>query len=95
MTAYKTEQEHQYSKLKEENLELRQQNVMLAERQDYNAKFVDVFLNMAYKLPLKVKPEWSAKKVIAMGWKVVKHLVKKALKLGIPPPTIVDSADNN
>lgn len=34
--------------------------------------------------------DWSQKKKIAIGWKVVKHLVKKALKLGIIPPAIVE-----
>jgi hypothetical protein len=58
---------------------------------EYYSKFIEVFLNMLQKLPLEFGPDWSDKKKIAIGWKVVKHLVKKALKLGLQPPKVADS----
>lgn len=45
---------------------------------------------MVEKLPIKSVEEWDQKKRIAIGWKVVKYLVKKALKIGINPPSIVE-----
>ena len=44
---------------------------------------------MVEKLPINLPGGWSKKKKIAVGWKIVKHFVRKALKLGILPPTIV------
>ena len=46
---------------------------------------------MLAKIPFDLDPTWTDKKKIAVGWKVVKYLVKKALKLGLHPPKIVDS----
>jgi hypothetical protein len=54
---------------------------------------MEVFMSMIHKLPLKLENHWSDKKKIAIGWKVVKHLVKKALKLGVQLPTVVESSD--
>jgi len=56
---------------------------------EYQSKFIEVFLNMVQKLPVQLSVKWSEKKKIAVGWKVVKHLIKKALKLGIQLPSIV------
>jgi len=39
-------------------------------------------------LPINIDVTWPEKKKIAVGWKAVKYYVKKALKLGIPPPSI-------
>lgn len=50
-------------------------------------------MSMIHKLPLKLESHWSDKKKIAIGWKMVKHLVKKALKLGVQLPTVVESSD--
>jgi len=44
---------------------------------------------MVEKLPIELEEQWSRKKKIAVGWKVVKHLLKKALKLGIQLPSII------
>jgi hypothetical protein len=50
---------------------------------------MEVFLNMVGKLPVELRAEWSRKKKIAVGWRVVKHLLKKALKLGIQLPVVI------
>lgn len=44
---------------------------------------------MLQKLPIQLEEKWTRKKKIAVGWKLVKHLIKKALKLGIQLPNIV------
>jgi hypothetical protein len=44
---------------------------------------------MIEKLPFKLDSSWSKKKKIAVGWKIVKHFIRKGLKLGIVPPTLV------
>jgi len=46
---------------------------------------------MLEKIPVAFDPSWSDKRKIAVGWRVVKYLVKKSLKLGLQPPKIVDS----
>ena len=43
---------------------------------------------MLIKINVEIDPQWSDKKKIAIGWKVVKLLVKKALKLGLQIPKI-------
>lgn len=45
---------------------------------------------MIEKLPVDIDPAWSEKKRIAIGWKILKNMVLKALKHGIQLPTIVD-----
>jgi hypothetical protein len=62
--------------------------VRLKSAHEYQAKFTEVFLNMVEKLPVDLEESWSKKRKIAVGWKVVKYLVKKAFKLGIHPPAI-------
>jgi hypothetical protein len=49
---------------------------------------------MVEKLPVDIEEEWSSKRKIAVGWKVVKHLVKKAFKLGIHPPAIAQTVQS-
>jgi hypothetical protein len=71
-----------------EKEEVKLENIMFKNTNEYQAKFTEVFLNMIEKLPIDLEPGWSKKRKIAVGWKVVKHFVKKALKLGIHPPSI-------
>lgn len=67
---------------------------MLLSKGEYNMKFMEVFLNMIEKLPIPLENQWNDKKKIAIGWKVIKHLVKKALKLGIALPTVIEKTGN-
>ena len=96
MTAYKLRQEERLSNLLKEQ-QTKKQIIQVEKKQlmdvqsanEYYAKFVEVFLNMVEKLPFKLEPSWSKKKKIAVGWKIVKYFVKKGLKMGIVPPTLI------
>jgi hypothetical protein len=50
---------------------------------------------MVDKLPVEVDDGWSQKKKIAVGWKITKYLVKKALKMGIVPPPLTSRSSLN
>lgn len=63
------------------------------EENEYKDKFIALFTNMLAKIHAEISPDWSLKKQIAVGWKVVKCLVKKALKLGVQPPQVVDKEE--
>jgi hypothetical protein len=52
--------------------------------------FLNVFKNMLRKLPIDVDPKWSEKKMIIIGWKVVKLIIEKAIKIGIKVPRIIN-----
>lgn len=88
MKLYKQRQEDSLKKLLAEKESVRVENAKLKAGSECHSKFVEVFLNMVEKLPIELDPAWSRKRRIAVGWKVVKHFVKKAMKLGIPPPAI-------
>lgn len=88
MRLYKQRQEESVKKLLAEKESVKVENIMLKTVNQCHAKFTEVFLNMVEKLPIEIDPAWSKKRKIAVGWKVVKHFVKKAMKLGIPPPSI-------
>jgi hypothetical protein len=45
---------------------------------------------MLRKLPIDVDPKWSEKKMIIIGWKVVKLIIEKAIKIGIKVPRIIN-----
>lgn len=90
MKLYKQRQEESLRKLLTERESIKVENIKLKTGSEYQAKFTEVFLNMVEKLPIEIDPAWSKKRKIAVGWKVVKHFVKKAMKLGIAPPTISD-----
>lgn len=49
-----------------------------------------VFKNMVIKLLGSVDPSWSEKKTIIIGWKVVKIMIEKAVKIGIKVPEIIN-----
>lgn len=44
---------------------------------------------MVVKLLGSVDPSWSEKKTIIIGWKVVKIMIEKAVKIGIKVPEII------
>ena len=88
MRLYKQRQEESLKRLLAEKECARAENARLRAGSECQAKFAEVFLNMVEKLPIELDPNWSRKRRIAVGWKVVKHFVKKAMKLGIPPPAI-------
>lgn len=45
---------------------------------------------MVIKLLGSVEPSWSEKKTIIIGWKVVKIMIEKAVKIGIKVPEIIN-----
>ncbi len=45
---------------------------------------------MVTKLLGEVDPKWSDKKVIIIGWKIVKIMIEKAVKIGIKIPEIIN-----
>jgi hypothetical protein len=50
------------------------------------SNFLIVFKNMVVKLLVDVDPTWSDKRVIIIGWKVVKIMIEKAVKIGVKVP---------
>lgn len=88
MRQYKERQEETFARLTREREDAKLEVIRLKAAHGYQAKFTEVFLNMVEKLPVDLEEGWSDKRKIAVGWKVVKHLVKKAFRLGIHPPAI-------
>jgi hypothetical protein len=43
---------------------------------------------MLSKISKDIDPEWSSKKKIQVGWKIVKYVVQKAFVSGIKPPRV-------
>jgi hypothetical protein len=46
---------------------------------------------MIRKLPIDIDPKWNSKKVVIIGWRVLKKVIEKAVKLGIKMPNIVSN----
>jgi hypothetical protein len=46
---------------------------------------------MLYKISNDIHREWSNKKKIQIGWKIVKNLVHKAIGMGIKAPRVEKS----
>ena len=53
--------------------------------------FLRVFEDMIKKLPIDIDTNWNSKKVIIIGWRVLKKVIEKAVKLGIKMPNIVSN----
>lgn len=45
---------------------------------------------MIRKLPIEIDQNWNSKKVVIIGWKIIKKVIEKAVKLGIKMPNIVN-----
>ena len=88
MARYKEKQEAMFSKLSKEKETERVEFEMLKSRYEYEQKFIEVFMNMVIRLPVPLEDDWSHKRKIAVGWRAVKYLVRRALKLGIKIPLV-------
>lgn len=51
-------------------------------------KFIDLFIDMLRKISEGIEEDWSDKKKIQIGWKIVKNVVDKAINAGIKVPKI-------
>ena len=57
---------------------------------EWISNFMNVFKNMVRKLIGETEEKWSDKKVVIIGWKMVKIMIEKAVKLGIKLPEVIN-----
>jgi hypothetical protein len=54
------------------------------------SNFLSVFKKMIRKLIGQTDEKWSDKKLVIIGWKMVKIMIEKGVKLGIKVPEVVN-----
>lgn len=57
---------------------------------EWISNFLNVFKNMVRKLIVQTDQKWSDKKLVIIGWKIVKIMIEKGVKLGIKVPEVID-----
>jgi hypothetical protein len=57
---------------------------------EWISNFLNVFKNMVRKLIAQTDQKWSDKKLVIIGWKILKIMIEKGVKLGIKVPEVID-----
>ncbi len=57
---------------------------------EWMSNFLNVFKNMVRKLIGQTDEKWSDKKLVIIGWKMVKIMIEKGVKLGMKVPEVVN-----
>ena len=57
---------------------------------EWMSNFLSVFKKMIRKLIGQTDEKWSDKKLVIIGWKMVKIMIEKGVKLGIKVPEVVN-----
>ena len=78
--------------VKEVNLAFKNQKIKSKEWDipEWISNFLNVFKNMVRKLIAQTDQKWSDKKLVIIGWKIVKIIIEKGVKLGIKVPEVID-----